>query len=109
MVNWAPSVVEKFKQPNVVDKPNGFEKDNFQAHVELVKEFLHRHEHLPPDQMQASFLKAVLRGLGDDYVGKYSCFHSYAAYKKGYSDPETIRLAYMCVRVPSFSADFPLL
>jgi len=109
MVNWAPSVVEKFKQPNVVDKPNGFEKDNFQAHVELVKEFLHRHEHLPPDQMQASFLKAVLRGLGDDYVGKYSCFHSYAAYKKGYSDPETIRLAYMWVRVPSFSADSHLL
>jgi hypothetical protein len=95
MVNWATSVVEKFIPPNVVDKPDDLERKYFEAHVEQVKSFCVRHQHSNPDEVQKSFLAALLRSLGNEHVGKYSRFHSYATYKKGYSDPETIRLAYM--------------
>jgi hypothetical protein len=95
MVNWAPSVVEKFKQPNVVDKPDGLERKYFEEHVELVKSFLVHHRHSQFAEGQKSFLIALLRSLDDEHVGKYSGFHSYATYKNGYSDPETVRLAYM--------------
>jgi RNA-dependent RNA polymerase len=95
MVNWSPSVVEKFKQPNVVDKPDGLEGRYFEAHVEQVKSFCVRHQHSNPDELQRSFLTALLRSLDNEHVGKYSGYHSYATYTKGYSDPETIRLAYM--------------
>jgi hypothetical protein len=88
-------VVEKFIPPNVVDKPDDLERKYFEAHVEQVKSFCVRHQHSNPDEVQKSFLAALLRSLGNEHVGKYSRFHSYATYKKGYSDPETIRLAYM--------------
>jgi RNA-dependent RNA polymerase len=95
MVNWAASVVENFKQPSVVDKPDGLERKYFEDHVEHVKSFLVRHQHSKFAEGQGSFLTALLRSLGDEYVGRYSRFHSIATYSKGYSDPETIRLAYM--------------
>ncbi|KAI9513086.1 RNA dependent RNA polymerase-domain-containing protein [Russula earlei] len=95
MVNWSPSVLEAFKQPNLVDKPDGFEKTYFEDNVELVNTFSQRVREERPADIQKSFLSAVLRGLENDYVGRYSSFHSNAVYTKGYSDPATIRLAYM--------------
>jgi hypothetical protein len=95
MVNWAASVVERFIQPNVVDKPDGLERVYFEEHVDHVKSFLVRHQLSKFAEGQESFLKALLRSLDDEHVGKYSIFHSNAMYTKGYSHPETIRLAYM--------------
>lgn len=95
MVNWEPSVVERFKKPNVVDKPDGLERKYFEEHVEHVNSFFVRHQHSKPNEFQKSFLMALLRSLDNEYVSKYSNFHNYATYTKGYSDPETIRLAYM--------------
>ncbi|KAI0005558.1 RNA dependent RNA polymerase-domain-containing protein [Russula compacta] len=97
MVNWAPSVVEKFKPSKVVEKPDGFEKKYFVEHVERVQNFcdFHRHSNSDKTQIQKSLLLVMLRGLDEAYVGNYSKFHSYAVYTKGYSDKETIRLAYM--------------
>ncbi len=100
MVNWAPPVVEKFKPPNVVDKPDGLESENFEGHIEHVGSFYDRHRHSNPDDVQRSFLVALLRSLENEHVGQYSNYHDYAAYKKGYSDPETIRLAFMWVQFP---------
>lgn len=95
MVNWTPSVVEQFNQPDVVDKPYGLEDNNFEKHIEHVSSFYTRHRHSTPDKVQSSFLTASLRSLDDDHVGQYSNYHWEMAYKKGYSHPETIRLAYM--------------
>ena len=95
MVNWAPSVVEQFNQPNVVDKPDGLESKNFEAHIELVSSFYTHHQSSTPANVQKSFVTAFLRSLDDGHVGQYSNYHRYAAYTKGYSHPETIRLAYM--------------
>jgi RNA-dependent RNA polymerase len=105
MVNWAPSVVEKFKQPDVVDKPDGLEEKNFEDHIELVSSFHTHHANSTPEKVQTSFLTALLRSLDNQYVGKYSNFHSYALYKLGYSHPDTIRLAYMWVQFPSRPAE----
>jgi RNA-dependent RNA polymerase len=95
MVNWTPSVVEKFNQPNVVDKPDGLERKNFEDHIEHVSSFYTRHQNSTPENVQSSFLAALLRSLENEHVGQYSGYHGYAAYTKGYSHPETIRLAYM--------------
>jgi RNA-dependent RNA polymerase len=95
MVNWTPSVVGNFNQPNVVDKPDGLESQNFEEHIEHVSSFYARHQTSTPDNVQRSFLTALLGSLNDGHVGKYSNFHDYATYTKGYSHPETIRLAYM--------------
>jgi len=81
--------------PQVVDKPGGLEEQYFEEHVESVTSF---HSHLArsnPDDAHKLCLRAVLRSLEDGNVGKYSRFHANAVYTKGYSHPETIRLAYM--------------
>lgn len=95
MVIWTPSVVENFKQTKVIDKPDGLERKNFEDHIELVSTFHTHHQNSTPEKVQSSFLTALLRSLENEHVGQYSNYHSYAAYKKGYSHPETIRLAYM--------------
>jgi hypothetical protein len=95
MVTWAPSVVEKFNQPNVVDKPDGLESENFEAHIEQVGSFFKDNLNSIPGDVQELFLTALLRSLENGYVGQYSHYHGEAAYTKGYSHPETIRLAYM--------------
>jgi hypothetical protein len=97
MINWTPSVVEQFNQPNVVDKPDGLESKNFEGHIEHVSSFYTHHQNSTPDNVQRSFLTALLRSLDDDHVGQYNNYYWYAAYTKGYSHPETIRLAYMWV------------
>lgn len=101
MVNWAPSLVEKFKPPKVVDKPDDLEKNNFKEHVERVTSFCQRHEHSTPDEVQKSFLSAVLNGLGNDYIGTYWNYFAYAAYTMGHSHAETIRLAHMYAQFSS--------
>ncbi|KAH9176853.1 RNA dependent RNA polymerase-domain-containing protein [Lactarius sanguifluus] len=97
MVNWAPSIVEKYTNPEFIDKPDDFEKKNFEGTVERVKSFVDR---LGLSQTTSQgdhkfFLEAMLQGLGNSKVGMYSKYHDIATYTKGYSDPETIRLAYM--------------
>jgi hypothetical protein len=97
MVNWEPSIVEQFKQPKVVDKPHDLEDTYFEEHVERVDSF-HEHHHdagSSPGEVQSSLLSAMLRSLDDANVGMYNKYHAYAAYTKGYSHAETIRLAYM--------------
>lgn len=97
MVNWAPSIVEQYTNTEFIDKPDDFEKRNFEGTVERVKSFVDR---LRLSQTTSHddhkfFLEAMLQGLGNSKVGMYSKYHDFATYTKGYSDPETIRLAYM--------------
>lgn len=95
LVNWEPSIVEQFRPPKVVDKPDEFEIKNFEKDVESVTSFHDRLVHSSQEEAHKSFLQAVLRSLDDGHVGMYSRYHSYAAYTLGYSHDETIRLAYM--------------
>lgn len=103
MVNWAPSIVEKFKPPMVIDKPDDFEKKYFEGHVERVTSFFQRHhdESSTPDEVQKSFLSAVLNSLSNDNIGTYWNYFAYAVYTMGHSHPETIRLAHMYAQFPS--------
>ncbi|KAH9043657.1 RNA dependent RNA polymerase-domain-containing protein [Lactarius pseudohatsudake] len=95
MVNWAPSIVGKYTNPEFIDKPDDFEKKNFEGTVERVKSFVDRLSQPTSHGDHKFFLEAMLQGLGNSKVGKYSKYHDIATYTKGYSDPETIRLAYM--------------
>jgi RNA-dependent RNA polymerase len=109
MVYWEPSIVEKFKQPKVVDKPCGLEEKYFEEHVERVTSFHDRHAKSSPGEVQRSLLSAMLRSLDNANVGSYNKYHAYAVYTQGYSDPETIRLAYMYARFFSWSAESDVL
>jgi RNA-dependent RNA polymerase len=95
IVNWAPSIVDQFQPPRVVDKPDGLEEQNFEKDVESVTSFHSRLACSTRGEAHKLFLRAILRSLDDDNIAKYSAFHKCAAYSKGYSHPETIRLAYM--------------
>ncbi len=93
MVNWAPSIVGPYQNSDIVNKPDGFEERNFKGTVEKVKSFVDRLSQ--PTGDHKFFLEAMLQGLGDSKIGMYSKYHGIATYTKGYSDPETVRLAYM--------------
>ncbi|KAI0042274.1 hypothetical protein FA95DRAFT_1564481 [Auriscalpium vulgare] len=96
MVTWAAPIVDNFKEDErVMDKPDGFDDENFESEVEQVVDFHDRLSALPKTQAHAEFLKVLLQGLGNGTVGMYSGFHDRAVYAFGYSDPETVRLAYM--------------
>ncbi|KAI0307660.1 RNA dependent RNA polymerase-domain-containing protein [Multifurca ochricompacta] len=95
MVNWNPSIVEQFQQPKVVDMPGGFQMNNFEEHVESVKSFCDRLSHSAPDKAPELFSREILNSSADSKVGKYSRFHQFAVYTMGYSDSNTVRLAYM--------------
>jgi RNA-dependent RNA polymerase len=95
IVNWEPSIVEQFRAPRVVDQPDDFEEQYFEKHVESVLSFHSRIARSTPEEAHKSFLRAILRSLEDDNIAKYSTYHKCAAYSKGYSHPETIRLAHM--------------
>ena len=95
MVNWAPSIVEQYKNPGIVNKPDGFEQSNFMGTVEKVTSFVDRLSQPTPQGDHKYFFEAMLQGLGNSKLGKYSKYHGFATYTKGYSHPETVRLAYM--------------
>jgi hypothetical protein len=105
VVNWAPSVVETFKPPSIVDKPIGLEEKYFEGHVERVTSFRDRHKNSDSGEVQRSLLSAVLGSLDNNYVGTYWNYYGYSAYTKGYSNPETIRLAYMYAQLLSSSTE----
>ena len=95
MVNWAPSIVEQYKNSEIVIKPDGFEERNLKGTVETVKSFVDRLSQPTLHGDHKFFFEAMLQGLGNSKLGMYSRFHEIATYMKGYSDPETVRLAYM--------------
>ncbi|KAI0271441.1 RNA dependent RNA polymerase-domain-containing protein [Gloeopeniophorella convolvens] len=95
MVNWETSIVNGFKQPRTIDKPDDLEDKNFEKMVEDVKSFHNRLSTSTSREVHQSFLRVLLRGLGNGKIGRYSKFHDYATYVMGYSHVETIRLAYM--------------
>ena len=95
MVNWAPSIVEQYKNSEIVNKPDGFEEKNLKGTVEKVKSFVDRLSQPTPNGDHKFFMEAMLQGLGNSKLGMYSRYHEYATYTKGYSHPETVRLAYM--------------
>lgn len=95
MVNWAPSLVEQYKNSEFVNKPDRFEERNFKGTVEKVTSFVDRLSQRTPHGDHKFFFEAMLQGLGNSKLGMYSKYHEIATYTKGYSDPETVRLAYM--------------
>ncbi|KAF8273854.1 RNA dependent RNA polymerase-domain-containing protein [Lactarius quietus] len=95
MINWAPSIVGQYNNPDLVDKPDGFEERNFKATVEKVTSFVDRLSQPTLHGDHKFFFKAMVQGLGNSKLGKYSKYHEFSTYKNGYSDPETVRLAYM--------------
>jgi len=95
MVNWAPSIVEQYKNLEIVNKPDGFEQSNFMGTVKKVTSFVDRLSQPTLQEDHKFFFEAMLQGIGNSKLGKYSRYHGFATYTKGYSHPETVRLAYM--------------
>lgn len=97
LVIFQPEIVETFKEAELhysVPPPNI--KENFQRENVEVVAFLNTVAHWD-DAAKINKLQEYLLGAVRDatVVGKYSSFHDVATYTLGYTDPETIRLAYM--------------
>ncbi|KAI9445364.1 RNA dependent RNA polymerase-domain-containing protein [Lactarius indigo] len=85
MVNWAPSIVEQYTNPEFIDKPDDFEKRNFEGTVERVKSFVDRLSQPTSHGDHKFFLEAMLKGLGNSKVGMYSKYHDIATYTMGFT------------------------
>ncbi|KAJ3566178.1 hypothetical protein NP233_g7159 [Leucocoprinus birnbaumii] len=89
-------LVRPFENKPFVPPPHGLLEDNFQKHVETVKQFCERViESVPSQGRHVELQKALLLSLSGDRKGLYSKFHDNAIEKYGYNSPEAIRLAYM--------------
>ncbi|KAF9244585.1 RNA dependent RNA polymerase-domain-containing protein [Melanogaster broomeanus] len=93
---WQPEIVNGFKSPPLhYSVPPATLMENFKKDITSAAAFLERYS----GGLQAAIpdLQAfLLAGLQDTtQVGKYSNFHDVAIYTRGYSHPDTIRLAYM--------------
>ncbi|KAH7915886.1 RNA dependent RNA polymerase-domain-containing protein [Hygrophoropsis aurantiaca] len=99
---WDPTIVKPFTNANLrySHPPPNFIADNFVQNSLRAKTFWDDHKHTAPECIIAGMQPFLLSGLRDtSLVGRYSNFHDLAMYLKGYSDPETIRLAYMFCHV----------
>ncbi|KAI0321269.1 RNA-dependent RNA polymerase [Amylostereum chailletii] len=93
---WEPDLVEPFRTKDIVLPPPNFLKNNFDCSVTNVPAFCQRLSTLPPDERHMEFVQTLLGGLRDNLTGPYSICHANAVYSRGYGDPETERLAFMC-------------
>ncbi|KAK0468272.1 RNA dependent RNA polymerase-domain-containing protein [Desarmillaria tabescens] len=100
---FQPELVMPFVNPpfSLSLPPSNLEKDNFETTTnETVAAFLDR---IPRELVSAATYihevqEFLLRGLTDiSVVGAYSNMHDFSAYTRGYSHPETLRLAHMQV------------
>ncbi|KAL4070381.1 RNA dependent RNA polymerase-domain-containing protein [Scleroderma citrinum] len=94
VVTWNKDLVDNFRNADRIEEPPNL-KEAFEREVEHVKDFDHRISALPSKEAQQALQKTLLLGLAETRVGLYSKFHDLAVYKKGYGDPEAVRLAYM--------------
>ncbi|TFY77228.1 hypothetical protein EWM64_g6785 [Hericium alpestre] len=90
MITWDQSIVKPFRNHAFVAEPPEI-KDSFESDIKQVTEFAG----LTPSAAQVPLLKALLAGLGDTKVGKYSKFNDNVVYALGYNHPKAVRLAYM--------------
>jgi len=92
--------VEPFRNAELhfADEPANLRKEYFLPVVETVADFeLRTAKLVPGSPAYIHSLQDHLLGnvFSNSAVGRYSQMHEAACYEKGYSDPDTIRLAYM--------------
>jgi hypothetical protein len=100
LVIWQPELVEAFQNADekYADPPKDMESRFFQKEVERVSTFLEKTAGLPEIEKIHELQYHLLGALRNtSLVGRYSNYHNIAVYQKGYEDPETRRLATMCV------------
>jgi RNA-dependent RNA polymerase len=101
---WQPELVQPF-----INAPLDFSKepagiaDYFSRNNETVSDFLMRTASAQSTVRIHEVQQYLLGAIRDTtVVGRYSIFHDNAIYTLGYTDPQTIRLAYMLVQMNGF-------
>lgn len=105
-VFWDPILVSHFKN---ADPVYAHEPDEVQAALsknpESVRQFMQRTSSSSDDVKLVEMQQYLLGSLRNvSRVGTYSNWWMTSAYKVGYAHPDTIFLAYMCVRPTCISA-----
>jgi hypothetical protein len=92
---WQPEIVRNFTNADICRQPRDL-LDDFEQAKEKVSQFLEKapvHDptkHIP--LLQTYCLNPILRRME---TGRYSTMHENSAYMYGYTDPRTVRLAFM--------------
>ncbi|KAF8079235.1 RNA dependent RNA polymerase-domain-containing protein [Lyophyllum atratum] len=89
------SIVDPFQSKPLSSMPPNLLQEYFEGHPERVKQFADRVASMSPHEAQKSFQEILLLNLSDSKVGLYSNFQDFAVWKYGYTNKESIRLAYM--------------
>lgn len=94
---WQKAIVESFQsRPLVACPPNVIER-SFEETKESIVDFCSRVGSLSPAKVQSEVQGALLLGLVDTRIGRYSIMHDTSVYLNGYSHLKTIELAYKYV------------
>jgi hypothetical protein len=96
MLTWKPEIVSAFRQPRLNPVPEGFLLENFDKQIEFVDSFSAKVSAMGESEAEREMHRVFVDSLlHETQTGIYSNFHSASLYEKGYSHPETVRLAHM--------------
>ena len=94
---WQKGIVENFQNRAFVACPPNLIEHNFEEKKESITNFCSRVGSLSAAAARSEVQGALLLGLVDTKIGRYSIMHDTSVYLNGYSHPTTIELAYKYV------------
>lgn len=94
---WLKAIVEHFQNRAFVACPQDLIERSFEEKKESITDFCVRMSSLSAEEARSEVQGALLLGLVDTRIGRYSIMHDTSVYLNGYSHPTTIELAYKYV------------
>lgn len=96
MLTWKQEIVSAFKQPELCPVPKEFLAENFDKQIEFVDSFKTKISTMEESAAEREMHRVFVDSLVNEAkTGIYSNFHNASLYERGYSHPETLRLAHM--------------
>ena len=96
MLTWKPEIVSAFQQPHLTPEPQDFLSENFDKQIKHVDAFSTKissmEESKAEQEMRDVFVESLVY---ESKTGIYSNLHNVSLYERGYTHPETVRLAFM--------------
>lgn len=94
---WQKAIVENFQNRAFAACPPNVIERSFEETKESITNFCDRVRSLSAAEVRSEVLGALLLGLIDTRIGRYSIMHDTSVYINGYSHEMTIEMAYKYV------------
>jgi hypothetical protein len=96
ILTWKPEIVSAFRQPDLTLEPQDFLSDNFDKQIEYVETLFVKISSMERSRAEQEMHRVFVDSLVyQSKTGIYSNMHSVSVFERGYTDKETVRLAFM--------------